>query len=102
MTQQTMEFKLFSNAICDRICQIKDGYIVIDSYVADYDECGQMFELRCKNGWVGWSWMLEDEIERQKTELYDDIVANGVDINEKNIKYSGKIVYPLIFTPLNI
>lgn len=97
MTQQTMEFKLFSNAICDKICQIKDEFVVTDSYIADYDECGEKHEVTCKNGWVGWSWMLEDEIKRRKTELYDDIVINGVDINEKNIKYSENIVYPLIF-----
>lgn len=72
--------------ILNQVQQINEDFVVVSSYVADYDKDGAKEEVRCVNGWCGWSWDLDHEIKAHKQALYNNAIKyKHINVNGEKI-----------------
>lgn len=81
-----------------KVQQINNEFDIVVSHIEDYDDGGAMIEVECVNGWVGWSWEMDNKIKKRKKELYNSIIK-GCFINEKGEKITdiSDMVHTWIF-----
>ena len=72
--------------VLNQVQKINEDFVVVSSYVADYDKDGAKTEVRCVNRWCGWSWDLDHEIKAHKQALYNNVIKyKHINVNGEKI-----------------